>query len=355
MDVYSLNSNFERVGVIDRFVSFLWAERYNSYGDFVMDLKLDLDLLQILQLGSYLEISESDYLMIIEDVHLRNSGNDFLMSFKGRGTESFLDRRIIWGQKTITGSIQDSIESILNESFISPTNEDRTFDNFTFLPSTDPYILSLEGDCQYAGDNVYRIINDLCLTTGIGFRVKFIPPNSFQFYLYNGSYRTHSQTENPYVIFSSEYDNLISSSYRASSMNLKTAAMVAGEGEWPHRNTIEVLSSGLTGIDRREIFVDVKDISSETEDGEMTTAEYQDQLIQRGLDALSEWNIKQDIEAEVDPTRKFIYGTDFFLGDVVEIVTEFGISRESRVTEVIRVIDGTGEKIYPKFELMEGN
>lgn len=156
-------------------------------------------------------------------------------------------------------------QTMLNENIISPSIADRKISNFTFKPSTDNKVTGLTIDNQYTGDDLYTVIKGLCEENNIGFKIILTDDNKFEFSLYAGADRSYDQTENPYVVFSPNFENIINSNYYSSNANLKNVTLVAGEGEGASRKTT-VVGSG-SGLDRRELFTDARDISSDTEDG----------------------------------------------------------------------------------------
>lgn len=82
-------------------------------------------------------------------------------------------------------------------------------------------------------------------------------------------------------------------------------------------------------------------------------SEYKAQLSQRGLENLSENIATKSFEGKVETTRMYRYGEDFFLGDMVQIVNEYGIEGKARVTEFIRSQSKEGLDSYPTFVTVE--
>lgn len=178
---------------------------------------MDPELLEFLKEDYYLWIKESEHCMIIEDLSIDSDveeGNHIIVT--GRSLESILERRIVWGQKILTGNLQNAIQILLNESIISPSIADRKIGNFIFEPSTDEKITKLVIDAQYTGDDLYSIISGLCAKNNIGFKIVLNDSNQFVFSLYAGVDRSYDQTENPYVIFSPNFENIINSNYYSS-------------------------------------------------------------------------------------------------------------------------------------------
>lgn len=349
MELFVLNAVFEYIAVIDTYESMIWTDRYNAYGDFEIYFAMDESLLEYIKEDYYLWLKESDHSMIIEDIKIdadTEEGNRLIVT--GRSLESILERRIIWGQRVFSGNLQNAIQMMLNENIISPSVADRKIANFVFVPSTDSKITSLTIDNQYTGDDLYTVIKGLCEENNIGFKIVLTDDNQFAFSLYAGADRSYDQTENPYVVFSPNFENIINSNYFSSKAGYRNVTLVAGEGEGASRKTTVVGSA--SGLDRRELFTDARDISSDTEDGTLSDAEYIAQLRTKGLKNLADHMITTAFEGEVEVTRLFKYGEDFFIGDIVQIANEYGNENSAYISELIISNSDEGLSIYPTFK-----
>jgi len=354
MEILVLNTNFETVYIVDSFKSLIWTDRYNEYGDFEIYLTLtnNFDIFKYLKEDYYLWLKESEHCMIIEDLAINSDiedGNHLIVT--GRSLESILERRIIWGQKVLTGNLQDAIETLLNESIISPSITDRKIDNFIFEPSTDPRVMELTIDAQFTGNNLYDVIKKLCQSHNIGFKIVLNDNNQFVFSLYAGVDRSYNQNTNPWVVFSPKFKNIINSNFFTSKANLKNVTLVAGEGEGASRKTTTVGSG--SGLNRRELFTDARDISSNVDGGTLTNEQYIAKLKARGIEKLSEHTIKTAFEGEMEATRLFKYGEDFFIGDIVQIANEYGHEGRAYISELIISQNEDGISIYPTFQIIQ--
>lgn len=262
MDLMVLNLDLDPISVVDLYESFIWTDRYFQYGDFELYAPISANTFTVFKKNYYLQRPGSDRAMIIEEILTNSDAEDGdRVTITGRSLESILYRRVIWGQMTFSGNFQDAIEKMLNACIISPSNPNRKIPNFVFKRSTDPRITSLTLEAQYTGDNLYDVIESLCDERKVGFRVTLNTNKQFVFELYVGTDRSYDQTEVPYVIFSPNFDNVISSNYTESNSSLKNVALIGGEGEGSARRYTAV--GDLSGLDRREMFVDARDISSE--------------------------------------------------------------------------------------------
>lgn len=354
MEVYVLDENFETVLALDIYQSLIWTDRYCDYGDFEIYTIVDMELINALSLDRYLWTEDSDHQMIIEDVRIETdveNGNFLIVS--GRSLESILERRIVWSQTNLKGNLQLEVKRLLNENVISPSIADRKITNFIFEDSDDPKITNLTIDAQYTGDNLYDVVKDICQEKNLGFKITLNDENQFVFKLYSGIDRSYEQDERPYVVFSPDFDNFINSDYLESSKSLKTVTLVAGEGEGAERKTVVVGDNPKSGLSRRELFTDARDISSNTGETTLTDDEYNAKLKQRGEEKLKETRETKTTSAQVKADQQYLYGKDFFIGDMVQLRNEYGMEKKVRVVEFIHSNNLNGYEAYPTFEIVE--
>lgn len=352
MEVLIMDEKFQQVCLIDAFESLIWTERYNGCGNFEIYVPADTTLMNTVKQDYYAWLKESDQVMIVEEVQISTeveTGGHLTIS--GRSLESILDRRIIWQQTVLNGNLQNGIQKLLNENVISPAIADRKIAGFVFQASTDPKVTGLTIRAQYTGDNLYETIETICKAYNLGFQVTLDEQNRFIFMLYSGADRSYDQTANPYVIFSPKFENIINSNYLESKKTLKNVTLVAGEDGGTTRRT-RIVGSGQD-LGRRELYTDARDLQSDTEDGKLSDAEYNAQLDQRGVEKLADHQLTKTFEGQVEATQTFVYGKDFYKGDIVQIVNEYGIESKVRVIELVRVQDTTGYEMYPTFSVVE--
>lgn len=348
MELTLLNTSLDAVSIVDDYESIIWTDRYYEHGDFEIYTPVTTDIMSVLKQDYYLINRDSEHVMIVEKLLIKTDaemGNHITIT--GRSLESILKRRIVWGQRSISGTLQNGIKTLLNENVINPTDSARKIDNFIFEESTDERITSLTIDAQYTGDEIYDVISKLCKEHGIGFRVTLNDDKQFVFKLYVGTDRSYEQTENTYVIFSPNFENIVNSNYLESKSALKNVTLVGGEGEGSARRYYTVGSA--EGLDRREMFTDARDISSEVDEQVLTEAEYNALLAQRGTEKLSENVDIMSFEGEIEPTMMFKYREDFFNGDIVQIENEYGHVTKTRIIEMTISENEQGTSVYPTF------
>lgn len=351
MDLVILNTDLEAVSIIDTYKSFIWTDRYQSYGDFELYTPFDVKLLDSIKTDYYIKGWHSEHVMIVEDLTIKTDAEEgAFLTVKGRSLESILDRRIIWGQITISGNLQAVIKSLLEDCIINPSESARKIDNFIFEESTDPLVTDIEIETQYTGDNLYDIVKTICEELDLGFKITLNENNQFVFKLYAGVDRSYDQIEVPYVIFSPNFENLINSNFIESKSYLKNVTLIGGEGEGSARR-YAAIGEDVSGLNRRELFTDARDISSDVGDGvTLTEEEYIAQLEQRGIEKLAENSEFTSFEGQIDNTTMFKYGEDFFNGDIIQLENEYGHQCKARIFEIVMSEDESGSSVYPTFK-----
>lgn len=349
MEMYVLNKNFEKIALIDAYESLLWTDRYNKPGEFEIYTPVADFALQYPVADNYLQIKESEHTMVIEDTTIESNvetGNHIKIT--GRSLESILDRRIVWAQTDISGNLQNGIKRLLTENIISPSIADRRIPNFIFEESTDEEITKLTMENQYTGDNLLDIVQTLCETNEIGYKILLNDDNNFVFKLYKGIDRSYRQETLPFVVFKPSFENIINSNYAELNSEAKTITLVAGEGDGLARKT-RVVGTG-SGLLRKELYTDARDIQKE--DG-MSDAQYYAKLDQRGTEKLKENKIKKTFDGECETTRMYVYKRDFDMGDCVQVANEYGMESPTRVVEYIWSSSAQGTTSYPTFEALD--
>lgn len=356
MIYYIYGPDFTLKRILDNYVSSIWTVRYDQYGDFEICAPYSKDIFDEIRLDDYIVRPDSDRMMIVEDIQIDTDvegGNRII--FSGRSIESILDRRVLFDQTIVVGNTQDGIASLLNANAISPTDLKRKLP-IVFRKSDDKTLTTLETAYQFSGESLYEAVNALCVEWSIGFRmVPDLAAGNFIFELYNGVDRSYYQTERPYVMFSPDFDNIITSSYVASKKEYKNVAYAAGEGEGSERTVISVYKGDAeaTGIARRETYVDAGSVSSTTEEGTLTEQDYLNQLASRGSEELDKVAPTTYFEGEVDTSRQFVHGIDFNIGDIVQLRNEYDIEGCARVTELVLSNDQNGATAVPTFTSIE--
>lgn len=341
MDLYILDSSLVPIAIIDSYASLIWTKRYYSPGDFELYVPADKNLLSYLQMGNFIKREDDDTVMVIETIQIKTDvENGDFFTVTGRSLESIIGRRIFIRQTQLNGTIAQVIYQALYDNFVSPSMSNRTVGNFVIgeMCETTETISQ-----QVSYENIADWLEATCRAYGYGWRIIINSNNKMEFQLYNGN-----EVE---VIFSDEFDNLLTTEYIISKENYKTYASVLGEGEGLARKRWNVDITEGEGLDRFELYVDARDVSSNN--GEIAWSDYTNLLKERGFEKLKEHSITRAFSGEIDPIGVYKYKDDYNIGDIVAVETGYGINTHPRIVEIIENWDETGYKVVPTFEKME--
>ena len=345
MNYYLLNTSLEYVAVIDNYTSMIWTSRYFEAGDFELYVPATAEMLNLLHKNYYV-VRDDDLTqaMIIENIEIKTDIEDGdYITVTGKSLKSILNRRIIWAQTILSGNLETAMRSLVTNNAISSAISAR---NISELILGDTIGLTQTINAQYTGDNLGETLSAIGQTYGIGWDVLLdIEHKKFKFVLLQGKDRSYNQSVNPRVVFSNTFDNLITTDYIYNQDEYKNVALVAGEGEGTARKTATIGTA--SGLNRYEIYVDARDISSN--EGEIQPTEYTELLEARGTETLSECSVTESMSGEVETHGNYKPNVDFFVGDIVEVINCFDMSFTPRIIELIECTDENGFTCIPTF------
>lgn len=352
MDIYVMDGLNGITNILSTYQSVIWNVQYFDQNDFQIITNASEDNLNMLQVGAYLvrdvDISGNTYnnVMVISGYQLTfDSENGWMLTITGKGLKSIVGQRIIWSQTNLTGYAEAGIRQVITDNIISPSDNKRKIDNF-ILDDSNGFTDTIEQ--QLFSENIAEWLVEICKTYNYGWDV-YIKNGKYVFKLYKGTDRTYDQNIVVPVVFSPEFDNLLSSTYNYVTADYKNAALIGGEGEGTSQRTASIGSS--TGLSRREAYVDGSSVSS---NGEIITVEqYTELLKEYGQTQLDQTAFTQKFSGNIDPDGLYKINQDYFLGDVVQIENEKGIKAAPRIIEIIYAEDDNGSSVVPTFSEWE--
>lgn len=346
-----MNKDFERIAIYEDFSSFIWISRYYRVGDFEIVVPADQDHIDLFQPGYYICRDDDINVGIIEDFSISvDEDQHEQMIVTGRFLPCILGRRIIYPVVKCTGTVSEGVKKLIDACIVNPSMTARKISNFTVRDTNFTEDLKT----QYTGKNLLETIEEICPSTGIGFNT-VIEDGNFVFYLYKGTDRSYAQSENPWVVFSDEYDNLVSAAYNYNSSSQITDVLTAGSGEGENRLSVwSNLLGNKSGLDRYEAYNDQRNVQYEPLEGgtsEEIADHFNDYINDlRELGREQQTVITEALEGEVY-FDNIQYRTDVNIGDMVVIRNKkWGVSINSRLIEVIESVDESGAyQIVPTF------
>lgn len=340
------------VYILEQYQSFIWADKYCGFGDFELYTPMDVSTLYYVQIGNYIVNNESDRVMVIERVVMKyESETGYILVVTGRSAESLLTRRIVWGLEMYESKpIKLIIQNLFNICMLYPEIEERKVYNFDvdYSQCNDHFDVNIS--VQFTGDTLYDAIVYILERRGLGFKVTLNHETGvFSLVLFEGKDHSIVTGTSP-VVFSTEFDNLIASDYSNDAQSYSNVALIGAEGEGIDRDYHVVGDTSATGLERRELFVDARDIRKDDYD---IVRYYNESVEGRGYEKLYENRVISEFSAEVEPYGVYKYSIDYSIGDLVTISDILGNNVTARVSEfIISDNNGDGLRMYPKFELI---
>lgn len=361
MDILVLDKEFKSVAILDVYSSLIWTERYWKPGDFELQLPLTKAYYDIVKTDYYLTLPNypTDTVMIVEGVEVKTDveeGDKIVI--RGRSLESILNRRILYvaiEQDSSSGGLVNVFDQIIDQNFTNPADSLRDIDLIWVNP-TDLDILSYAYRGNWYGENALDVICDLCEHYQIGIKVTFGSSNDFEFTVYAGIDRSYAQSSVPYVVFSKNFENLLNGDYIKDTLIYKTISLTVGDVNDGTYGPVESFIPGggsLTGLDRRELFTDESSFShfypgTTTPIG---VVQYSEALRRKGRKNLREHPLIQEFDGKAETNVGFLYGVDYFLGDIVQVVDdEYGGREPCRITEMTLSQGEDGLILFPTFD-----
>ena len=350
MIIYVMQSIEEISGIVEIFESVIWNMQFFGVSDFELILPYNHQT-DIYTIGSMLvrecDVGTNEYhnVMRIEKRKISyDAEKGWIITLSGSGLKKIAGQRLVWKQTNFENeNVETAIRQVITDNIISPDDTDRAIDDFildTAVGFTDTF------DAQLFGDNIAEWLESTCQIYGYGWDI-YIKNSKYVFALIKGTERTYNSAVDP-VVFSPEFDNLVSASYEYDTGSFHNVALVGGEGDGIDQVSAAV--GDASGLDRYEMYVDGSSVSS---NGEIITMQtYLAMLQTYGSEQLMEANkAVEQFEGEVIQGL-YTLDRDFFLGDVVEI-NMVGITAKSRIIEVIYSEDQNGSIILPTFASWE--
>jgi hypothetical protein len=342
--VFKVNNNeFEPLGDISQYTSLLWPDAYIGYASFELWAPITEDNANLIKEGNIIWTG-GENAAIIEIIKADvNDDGEKTYDVKGRTLEARFVNRIVWGTYTASNKKASTIMyGLVNSCVISPTKSAR---KLKWLKNAeDTQCGQLIASYQKTGGNVYDALESIATDSDVGFSVSFNPRTQREvFEVREGADRTLNNSEgNEPVIFSTELEDLLSSEYYMNNQDERNVAFVQGEDTGANRKSVIVGNDTLTGYERRELYVDARDLQSEVynDDGtttSLTPEEYNATLKQRGNEKLAECARVETFEAEIRQFGdvQYVYGEDYFKGDMVTVIDEqLGLMVSARITMV---------------------
>lgn len=338
--VFKVNNEvFEQVGVVNTFTSMSWQTTYRGYGEFKLTCPVTDEAKELIVEGNWIWCDGYKNAGIIETVHAEdNDEGVFTYEVSGFTLEFLLTNRIVWGTyNALNKDVSTIAMEVVDSSCINPSDIAR---KYKWLSLGKDAKLGGKITKQQTGDDVYSVLDEMLADVGLGFSIDFLPvERKLEFNVTSGVDRSVNQSLVEVVVLSTDMEDVLTSAYESSIQDEKTIAFVQAEDSGENRKSTTAGDKSKTGFDRKELYVDARDLQSSSMTGgrEMTENEYIEAMKQRGLEKLSEYVKFQSFEASIRVfgDTQYTFGKDYFVGDKITMQdTRLGVQVDAVISKV---------------------
>lgn len=371
IEVYEMTVNDENFtitleAICDSFSSLLWDVEYYSCGKFEIYIAATPNNLRTFKKGRIIGRSDDKrHYGIIEKIQLNaDAENGDYLTVSGRFLMSFLSRRIIFPIQKFTSetSYYEIVKRVVWRNCLSDKSPGERLRNLPGLKISEfsspcwQKTAQLQVSYENLMEWVYKICEIVGGTANIRLEKSTNDEYSLVFELSQGTDRSVLQNENPHIIFSDTYNNLLSFDYMLDTTDYSNFAHIFGQGEGLQRKSATLYNGKLPRyFDRYEIYIDARDLSDEEQvNGETTEIpknEYTAMLQERGKEKLVSITEKSESTIAVND-RQYRYNRDYFLGDYVTVQHDrFGLKQPKiQLVGMIESFDQNGYSLTPTFK-----
>lgn len=352
MELYVYNLNLEPIGEISQYVSLEIERNYRSFSKLILRVERNKRNIELLRKGNILADSENpSYGYFIDHFSSVYENSTKLIEVYGYSLNYLLSWRTIPRQQVFSGSVESIVKNFVRYNCIQ-TEARRVIPNLEIgntvggFPTTQS-----SGTGSDVANKCFDILNDYGASMDINIDIE---RKVLVFNVWSGIDRSARQSANPRVMFSTEFDNVLTYEYFNSDMDYKNVAYVAGEGTGINRVVLEVDSGNYGGFFRREHYVDARDLQSQYQDENgntinLTQAQYRSALNVRAIENLNELVSIESFESKVEDFQ-YVIGRDYFLGDLVTFYDEdLNVTIDVRVNSIKIKSDRKGTTYEPSF------
>lgn len=348
MDLYTLDDNLKRVGLIEDYEAAIWAERYSAVGDLTIILKTDSLYANSLSSGTKIVRTNSTKVMTVEysedftpedNIERRRIvANSLETLFRSRMNRVGLTPS---APLVLTDNPADMVRRLVDS--ICRSNSVVPEDNIPHLEAVSLIARpgsQIEPDITIEVwlklDTLYNSIKTLCDTYNLGFALYRDEVSGQLFFeVYTGRDLTTAQFVHNTVLLGDKLENIANFRRLNVITEYKNTAYVIA----PHGSKIvyapEILTS-VSGFERRVLQVSADEITLAAGD------QLQDVLNQRGLEELAKHRAIVLFDGEI----AYNSAEDYKLGDLVTYQTVDNSMNTMRIAEIITVSDSEGEHNY---------
>lgn len=340
------NESLQYVANISAYESLVFERSNRGIGKFKLEVEYGAPYVEEIKKDFFIEVDgRNDVIGIVEyKEYVEDKDGNGKFIIQGVEAKGILARRLIYPTAGFSHNVENDVASVVmqnyvNESAGSAASVSRRFP-FLVIDSLNQGA-RIRRQARYK--NLAEELEEISIATSSGWRM-YRNGDKLHFSHHEGVDRTSRQNVNPSVIFSDQFDNLEETNYIEDYSSYKNAAIVAGEGMGASRIIFEEIPTAATGLDRREYFIDARDIQTEN----VPVGQVETIMRARAREKLKEVAPIQTFESGVIAGNfgAFRYLTDYDLGDFVTTANlKAGLTADAQINVIVESYTNEGFKI----------
>lgn len=270
------NERFIAVGQVNQYTSIRWVEEYADAGIFELWAPITEENAELFKMDRVIWIDGERTAGIVEGIkETVDTKEQKVYHINGRMLNCLLDRRIVWNTYNANNKFTFIVlRGIVDENCIVPEDGKRIIP-YLELGAIDESSEWKKMTIQRSGDEVLTILQEISNAQECGFYIGFNPVDK-KLYFNVKMGKDHSIGSDSPVVLSSSMEDILESTYYSNKKDYKNVALVAGEGEGDKRVKTIAGDDTVTGYDRRELYVDARDLRKDENDGTVRESELKD-------------------------------------------------------------------------------
>lgn len=337
------DKEFYAAGEVDDAKSIIATKEYQKFGSIEITVPITQRNVELLVKGNIIWLGDTSayFIEYIQYDTTENEGlKQMIFKVKGKDLKSILMQRIVWTPYSKTNKhISELMYGLVYSNIYMPSNSLRKYPYFYY--NEDKKQGAKVESYQKTGGQVYEAIESLAIQGDLGFDVQFDAINQrFKFIVLQGIDRSNPDNNDNFVCLSTDLEGILGSLYTTDISELKTVALIAGEGKGALRQKEVVGAYQNGGMLRQELYIDARDLQKTYTDETgiehtLTDEEYTGALKQRGAEKLSDCKVIDSFEADIKTfgTNQYEYEKDYNLGDTILMKdTDLGVQVSAMIT-----------------------
>lgn len=326
-----INQDFLLQGIITNYESVIFNRSWSGVGTFEIHINKSKQNVDKLLKNNFIMLNKKqNKIGIIEDIQL-DCNNTKKLIISGKQLKGITNRRL-----TVTDTYDRVAETqaenvfrhyIQNHIIDSYYNNIATPErNIEWIKLAETKNRGIKTVWQSRFEYLDVLFEHISKDTGLGWDIILDLAQKCAFFdVFEGVDRSINQTVNPPVIFSDKKSNLKTSKIVSKTSGSKNVGYSLGKGEQEDRPIILVGDTEASGLERKELLIDL---------GSIDIAEVEEE----GNKKLTDYKEIKSIEGTIYQIPNMEYEKDWDLGDIVTIETE-GYSEDKRITAIKEVYE----------------